>query len=448
MKRYFFVSLFIFLIHSFYAYPNYPLNVKGKEAMSIGIHIYDLQNDSTIFEYDSNRALTPASITKAVISASALSLLESNFAFETKVSITGEIKNGILYGDVIVDATGDATLESSHFPSNQHFVDSIIYNIKKLGINCIEGKCSITPNDFILDCGVNPSWEIEDIAWGYGAGYYPFNYKNNTFGLSISESKTNTSPTIKDLSIIKYNSLDNSSINLMRPFNSNDLYLQGNIGKTYSATCAMPYPEDVFIDELYSNLSQSGISILGNTLEGISKKRTIYTHYSPNRDDILKSLMVRSDNLFAESMLRALAQGKSRELSLKTQLNLWKSRGLDTEFILINDGSGLARSNRITPIFMTNLLKWMANSNYSQTYVNYFPIAGKDGTMKNFLKGSKLNGKIALKTGSMNGVQCYAGYKLDSNNKPSHTIVIMVNNFFCKRAELKSEIEKMLLDIF
>ena len=143
--------------------------------------------------------------------------------------------------------------------------------------------------------------------------------------------------------------------------------------------------------------------------------------------------MVRSDNLFAESMLRAISQGKSRKHALETQLNLWNSRGLNTDYIAINDGSGLARSNRITPIFMANMLKWMANSNYRETYVNYFPLAGKDGTMKNFLKGSKLEGKIALKTGSMNGVQCYAGYKLDSNNNPSHTIVIMINNFFCKR---------------
>lgn len=447
MKRHFFITLFILLI-SFYAYPNYPLNVKGKEAMSIGIHIYDLQNDSIIFEYDSNRALTPASITKAVTSASALSLIESDFTFETTVSICGKIKNGTLYGDIIVNATGDATLESSHFPNNQHFIDSIIDNIKKIGIKCIDGRCLITSPNFILDCGVNPSWEVEDIAWGYGAGYYPFNYKNNNFRLSITETQTKTSPTITDLSITKYNSRDNSSINLMRPFNSNEIYLQGDIGKKYSASCAMPYPEDVFIDELYNKLSQSGISILGNTLEGVSEKRTIYTHHSPNRNDILKSLMVRSDNLFAESMLRALTQGKSREFALKTQLNLWKNRGLNTDFILINDGSGLARSNRITPIFMANLLKWMANSSYSKTYVDYFPLAGRNGTMKNFLKGSKLDGNIALKTGSMNGVQCYAGYKLDVNNNPTHTIVIMVNNFFCKRSELRSEIENMLLEIF
>ena len=448
MKRYLFITLLFIIIHAPDVYSNHPLNVKGKEAMSIGIHIFDIQNDSIIFEYDSNRALTPASITKAVTSASALSLLDNDFKFETKVTINGEIKNGSLYGDLIIEATGDATLESSHFPNNQHFVDSIVKNITNLGIKCIEGKCLVTPSNFILDCGVNPSWEVEDIAWGYGAGYYPFNYKNNTFGLLISETQTKTSPMIKDLSIIKYNSHDNSSIDLMRPFNSNDIYLQGNFGKTYSATCAMPYPEDVFVDELCNKLSQSGISILGNTIEGKCDKKTIYTHYSPSRNEILKSLMVRSDNLFAESMLRAISQGKSRKHALETQLNLWNSRGLNTDYIAINDGSGLARSNRITPIFMANMLKWMANSNYRETYVNYFPLAGKDGTMKNFLKGSKLEGKIALKTGSMNGVQCYAGYKLDSNNNPSHTIVIMINNFFCKRADLRSEIENMLLNIF
>jgi D-alanyl-D-alanine carboxypeptidase/D-alanyl-D-alanine-endopeptidase (penicillin-binding protein 4) len=90
----------------------------------------------------------------------------------------------------------------------------------------------------------------------------------------------------------------------------------------------------------------------------------------------------------------------------------------------------------------------MAQSNYCRTYVSYFPRAGIDGTLKNFLKGSNLEGKIALKTGSLSGVQCYAGYKLDSDGTPTHTVVIMANNFFCKRAELRKEIENLLIKKF
>ncbi len=53
-----------------------------------------------------------------------------------------------------------------------------------------------------------------------------------------------------------------------------------------------------------------------------------------------------------------------------------------------------------------------------------------------------------MKTGSMKGIQCYAGYKLDDDFAPTHVVVIIVNSFTCDRAHLRSQVERMLLDIF
>ncbi len=425
------------------------LDVYGKDAMSSGIYILDLLSDSVLVEHNSNMVFTPASITKALTSATALSLLPKDFRFKTEVMLQGIIKGSTLYGNIIINATGDATLESIHFPNNIGFTDSIVYNLKQLGISTIEGKCQIIPTNYNIDCGVNPNWEIEDIAWAYGAGLYPFNYKNNSINISITGSQIKTNPYNKDLSIILYPTNAPSSVELLRPFYSNDLYIQGLNSNTYSTTCSMPYPEDVFIDELNSKLSQNGIIIKNCAIENInhSTKKSLYTHSSPPINDILKSLMIRSDNLFAESILRIITPNKPLQTAISTELNFWKENGINTDFISIKDGSGLARTNRISPIFMAEILKWMANSKNCDTYIGFFPRAGLDGTLKQFLKGTRLEKNIVLKTGSMNGVQCYAGYKLNDNNKPTHIIVVMVNNFFCKRTELRLEIEKMLLNI-
>lgn len=450
MKNSFFIVLFCILFSN-YIYASCPIDVDGKDAMSIGIIIYDLNEDSVVYEYESNKVYTPASITKAITSATALSLLDEDFQFETKVYTVGKIKNNTLYGDVIIEASGDATIESKHFPKNQNFIDNIISGLKKIGIQHIKGKCQINTSNYNIDCGVNPSWELEDIAWGYGTGLYAFNYKDNRMAVSLNNSQVKTTPRVKDLAIIEYPTYDNSPIELMRPFNSADLYIQGGVSEKYSASCSMPCPDDVFVDEFYSRLKQEGIDIESSNIENINyqnDKHLVYSHKSPSRDEILQSLMIRSDNLFAESMLRAVSLGKSRKSALSTQIDLWNKRGIGLKYITINDGSGLARSNRISPIFMSKVLTWMAQSNYCRTYVSYFPRAGIDGTVKNFLKGSNLEGKIALKTGSLSGVQCYAGYKLDSDGTPTHTVVIMVNNFFCKRADLRKEIENLLIKKF
>ncbi len=411
--------------------------------------MYDIDTDSVICDYQSGKAFTPASITKALTSASVLTQLPNDFKFETNIYITGKIKNNTLFGDIVIDANGDATIESKHFPANLGLCDSIVSKLKYLGISQIEGKCKINPTNFNVDCGVNPNWEIEDVAWGYGAGLYAFNYKNNTTNIIIKNGDIKTVPYTKDISYTLLEN-DNRSIDLMRPFYSNDLYIVGNINNNYSNSISIPFPEDVFIDELTKKLSDNDIFIKNITIDGINQddKKLIHTHYSPSIHEILKSLMIRSDNLFAESMLRAISKGNSLKHAISEEIKIWKERGLNTNFISIKDGSGLSRTNRITPLFMGEMLKWMANSKYANIFISYFPKAGIDGTLKSFLANSKLEGKLALKTGSMNGVQCYAGYKLNDEGKPTHIIVIMVNNFFCKRSELKKEIENLLLNTF
>ena len=102
----------------------------------------------------------------------------------------------------------------------------------------------------------------------------------------------------------------------------------------------------------------------------------------------------------------------------------------------------------MTPKFMEQVLTHMAKSSMADTYVSLFPKVGKEGTVRNFLKGTALDGKLVLKSGSMNGVHCYAGYKLGSNGKPTHSVVIIVNNFFCTRDALRKEIQRFLLAVF
>ena len=426
-----------------------PINVTGKEAMSMGIYIAEIKSSNTLIDYQSERVYSPASVTKALTTATAFSLLPQNLQLETKVNISGEIVNKTLYGDLIIYAVGDATLESKHFPENCGFCDSIINAIKSIGISKIEGRCCFIPTDFKQDCGVNPNWEIEDIAWGYGTGLYPFNYKDNVFSLSINSSTVTTSPLIKDLIIKKIPLGEDLSTIYMRPFNSNELIILGNSKRNVSNICSTPYPEDVFIDELLSKMKDAGIYINQSHIENSEylKQRNIYTHKSPKIVDICKSLMVRSDNLFAESILRVISKGNPINVAIDTELNYWKNKGLNTNFITIRDGSGLSRTNRLSPRFVAQVLTFMAKSDYSNEYINCFPKSGKDGTLANFLKGSRLEGKLALKTGSMNGVQCYAGYKLDENSEPTHVIVIMVNHFFCPRRELRCAIENLLLNV-
>ena len=110
----------------------------------------------------------------------------------------------------------------------------------------------------------------------------------------------------------------------------------------------------------------------------------------------------------------------------------------------IVDGSGLSRQNRVTANFMAHVLADRAKNPY---YASFFPLAGQEGTLKNFLAATPLEGYVAMKTGSMNGIQCYAGYKLDDDYVPTHVIVVIMNELR-DRTRAREAVKTALLKIF
>ena len=209
---------------------------------------------------------------------------------------------------------------------------------------------------------------------------------------------------------------------------------------------ANPNPESTLCRAIQLSLEKNGIKVGDKEVNAASSQKTVYSHKSPTMIEIITSLMYRSDNLMAEGMLRATAPGKTRDQATRQELDLWSKNGIDISGIVIEDGSGLSRNNKISPYFLAEVLDWMrVHKNANNQYVNIFPVAGRSGTMRGFLKGTKLEGKLVAKTGSMRNVQCYAGFKLDDNGQPSHLVILMLNNFQ-DRAKLKRALEKLLLD--
>ena len=107
--------------------------------------------------------------------------------------------------------------------------------------------------------------------------------------------------------------------------------------------------------------------------------------------------------------------------------------------VVFADGSGLSRANRTTARFMTDVLALKSHDPY---YASFFPLAGREGTLRNLLAGTPLEEYVAMKTGSMSGIQCYDDYI------PTHSIVIIVNGMRGSRAEVRRGVERMLLSIF
>ncbi|MCH5221582.1 MAG: D-alanyl-D-alanine carboxypeptidase/D-alanyl-D-alanine-endopeptidase [Muribaculaceae bacterium] len=421
------------------------LDIDGEEATSVGIYIKDLATGEVLVDHNSQLALTPASVMKAITTASALSINGEDGRFVTPVTLRGtKGQAGVWNGDIIVHASADPTLESENFKSNLGFCDSIIAALKKKNINKISGTVIVQKS--LKDEGPITQWEIEDIAWPYGAGLFGFNYRDNY--VTIYPNRGETKLEVPDFEIC-VEKVDAGN-DLVRGVYSNRLmvFTRDPQDKKWAINTSMPDPAAVFVAELKSRLKESGISVGDNQSSERGEETTLYRHTSPRYSEIMRSLMVRSDNMFAEGVLRSIAPNESRKNAIKREKELWATRGINTRYTIINDGSGLTRANRLSAHFIGDVLEWMANSDLAKTYTSFFPRAGKDGTMRGFLAKSPLTGALALKTGSVSAVQAYAGYKIDAEGMPTHVVVVLVNGFFCPRREVREATEKLLLDIF
>lgn len=421
------------------------LDFPGKDASTVGIAVVEISTGRIVASENYNKVMLPASTLKSVTSATALNVLGPDYTFVTNVIADGNINGGVLNGNIIVKPSGDPTIQSEHFPETAGFTDSIVSNLKRLGISVIRGEIVVDEDGF-KDPAQNPQWTVGDLGCAYGTGNYAFNFRDNIF--KIYPESQRTVPDAPWAEIVIESSEGANEV--VHGVNS-DLYVLSGRGvdrSSYYTSVPMNSPSAFFITELKEKLKSSGVSVNEEYLESSGNTRMVYSHRSPQLKYILQSLMVRSDNMMAESVLRALDFTDTRSSVLAVEKKHWQNKGIDTSKITLLDGSGLARANRISPKFISDVLVNMANGDKAEIYTGLFPKVGKEGTVRNLLRHTALDGKLALKSGSLNGVHCYAGYKFGANGTPTHVVVVMVNNFYCSRDVLRSRIQSWLLSLF
>ena len=422
----------------------FPLTANGIDTTRTAVWIYDLRWDYDVVSANIDRSLTPASVMKIVTCASLLNLADSNERFATRVTTRGSVSDTTLNGDVIVHAIGDPTIESRHFPEAQGFADSIAVKLARKGIRCITGDVIIDESMF-ADATTPSGWMAEDIPWYYGARLQGANFRDNRFSLTLPSRKT--VPEVPDLKF-QFVNTKRRGVKVDRKDGSETMIVNGNTRRGFTNTFSMPYPRKAMRAEIINVLRDYGITVRQGTPSKSASETDIYIHQSPRFGDIMESLMFRSDNLMAEGMLRAISPGGTRARAIAEEHAVWAGAGISAHGVNIADGSGLSRDNRLTARFLGDICRHMLHDEFGSEFISLFPISGMHGTMRHFLAGTPLEGRVAMKTGSMKGVQSYCGYLLDEEGRPTHLLVFIANGFKCSRIALKNDIQRLLLELF
>ena len=236
--------------------------------------------------------------------------------------------------------------------------------------------------------------------------------------------------------------------------------------ETYVLKGDIPDPALYLAHYLTDQLQRKGIRVDGapschriETEENRWKKgerKEIVTTYSPTLREIASVCNHVSHNLYADALVKTVGlQYKPRRnevissfgRGVRVVKDYWEKKGLDVFPLRMNDGSGLAPADKVSAGFMGELLVYMATeSAVSDAFLSSLPQAGIEGSVRNFLKGSKLQGKARLKSGGITGVRSYAGY-ITKDGK-TYAVAVFSNNYSCPMSRMTRALEKLLLQLF
>lgn len=389
--------------------------------------------------------MMPASNMKILTLAVAAESLGWDHRFTTTLAARGTIAGGVLHGDLIVKSDGDPTINTREARAAAVF-DQWAQALHTAGIESIEGRI-IGDDQAFDDEWIGAGWAWDYLQYDYAAPVGALEYNEDFATLMIApESVAGRQPIVRlqpgsGLDLINHATTgpvgSADTIDYRRHLDRPVLEVTGSIplgGNTDTRSVAVINPTIFYAESLKTELTARGIGISGpavdfddvaaefvststNTDHGGSALTTtmITRTESPPLRDIAPVLMKVSQNLYAETLLKAvgateggLGTTEGGRVAARKILSDW---GIKTDSYVMYDGSGLSRYNYIAAATVVDVLLHMyKDPRHRDAFLSTLPIAGKDGTIATRMRGTRAEGNAIAKTGSISNARSLSGF--------------------------------------
>lgn len=410
---------------------------------------------------------TPASTLKIFTTAAAISILGANYRYETVLEYTGtfDTVSGTINGSLYITGSGDPTLDSKHFrkDGDSTQLQRWAAALYKKGVRQITGAVVANVSAF----GDNPlpdGWTWGDMGQYYGAPSSALCWHDNSYSLFFTStastvSLTHTIPVPDGLNILcdlKTGGTKDDAYVYGAPY-GNLHSIRGRIPantKDFEVEAALPNPALQCAVEFTRTLQTQGIQVAGtpyliNRVQNEDRTK-ILTTFSPYLNEIVNRTNLKSDNLYAEQLLRTISYIKTKKGSTEDGaaqvVQFWKQQGVDTKGMFMTDGSGLSRSNAVTAMQQAQALRIISRWPKKQydAFRNSLPVAGKSGSLASLCKGSAAENNLAAKSGYITRARGYAGYVTTRSGKLV-CFSLLANNYTCTATEMKKKLERVMI---
>lgn len=430
-------------------------------------------NGNVLEEFNADKLIIPASNQKLFTAAAVLDGLGSNYRFTTTIYGEGELHADTWIGDLIIAGSGDPSISGIMYDGDKEFVfRSFLQQLNAQGIKNVKGNLWADVSFF--DNQIFPKgWDWDDLSFYYGVEINPLSFNNNAVDLIVdANGEIGGQPEISWFPYqTNYVEFDNQQIiaransnydeEYVKILGTNQFYLGSSLPQGYleKESLAISNAHLFFLDSfkkfLLQNTDSSEIEsiqqVKGETLPS-AKFSILASHTSKPVSKLIEWANKESDNFYTEMLLKTLA-AKKRGIPGSFKQGIAEVRDflgrmqIDTSYVLMKDGSGMASGNLTKTSMLSAFLVGMQNHPEYNAFYNSLSVAGIDGTLAHRIKNTALYNNFRGKTGYVSGVRTLSGYVKTSSGE---TIIVSIasNNFIGKVRPIDAIQEKILMYVF
>jgi D-alanyl-D-alanine carboxypeptidase/D-alanyl-D-alanine-endopeptidase (penicillin-binding protein 4) len=399
-----------------------------------GVLVRSLETGETLYARNPGRMFVPASNMKIVTAAGALEALGPDYRYHTRVAASGPVRDGVLHGDLVVIGGGDPTISERFHGDVRTVFRAWADSLRAHGVRRITG--AVVGNDDVFDDrALGRGWAWDDVEDSYSAEVGGLQLNEGFVTVRVAPAPGQRAAAVTTLPVsdewvpVAGNVWMAAAgtapqVTVGRADSLSGVQVSGTLppDTVIEAEVSVRNNTRFFASVLRQALLEAGIGVGGQSLDADDEpgrarpesSTVLFTHTSPPMREILAAFLKPSQNQLGEILLKTLG----RELrgmgsagagiaAIDSMAVAW---GLPRRLLSQADGSGLSRYNLVAPEFLVALLQRETRSPHFEIFHAAMPVAGRDGTLANRMRGTPAEANVHAKTGTLSGVRSLSGY--------------------------------------
>ncbi|MBI2820880.1 MAG: D-alanyl-D-alanine carboxypeptidase/D-alanyl-D-alanine-endopeptidase [Acidobacteria bacterium] len=455
-----------------------------------GIEVLSLDDNQILYTHNARQPMIPASNIKLFTTAAALHYLGSRYRFKTAVYARPELNaDGTLRGNLVLRGGADPFFSRGfQAESASSYFDELALQLRALGVRRIDGDV-IADNSLYarIPAGSSlvslPADEQEGLAEGDGGesqaegdaeanfadpeGNFTklFSFSDNRILVRVTpvrngrpvrvslEPKTNY---FRIVNKARATASRRSTLRITRAKGSRIITVTGRLPlrrKGFYTYVKLDDPAEFAAYLLKESMERNGIAVSG-TPEAheqgpipYREMRELARHESPPLIEAISTINKQSINADAELLLRLIGTEVRGRPTPEAGISVIQEHlariGVRDDGLAIYDGSGLSRTNAVSPHAEVTLLHYVAAQPYYPDFVSSLAVSGVDGTLRNRLASGATAQRIFGKTGTLSNVLALGGY-IDTLQGKRLAFAIFCNNFGGRSTSARQGIDRIM----